>query len=245
MIRWVRMVTLLAALAVLVPLVLDFDSARDLKSAGTVLHARRPDPDLALRLASRALLLGGLDPAGECRAREIRSAAARRLGNFAFALADLDRVAAACPQRAGALLQRGELRLMSGDAAGALADLDRGITLSTAGGREPGAALARRYAQRGRARLALGQPEPARRDADTALGLNPREPEAYYLHSLVLEARGEIRPAWLAMEKAFALKFRPGGLLPFQDPQGEAWLRRLVSLRMKNKADPVRPPSRP
>jgi tetratricopeptide (TPR) repeat protein len=244
MIRWARMITLVAALAALLPLVLDFDSARDLKAAGAVMFARRPDPDLALRLASRALLLGGLDETGRCRAREIRSTAALRLGNRSFALKDLDRVVAACPQRAGALLQRGELRLLSGDPAGALADLDRGITLSTADGRKPGAKLALPYALRGQAHLALGHLEPAKQDAATAIRLGPRQPQAHYVHSLVLEAQGLIHPAWQSMEKAFALKYRPGGLMSFQDFQGDAWTRRLITLRMKNKVDPIRPHGR-
>lgn len=244
MIRWARIVTLLAALAVLLPLILDFDSARDLKAAGAMMAARRPDPDLALRLASRALLLGGLDEAGQCRAREVRSAAALRLGNRSFAHKELDQVVAACPQRAGALLQRGELRLMNGDPAGALADLDQGLTLSTAGGRKPEAKLALGYALRGQAHLALGHWEAAMQDVATAIRLAPREPQAHYVHSLVLEARGLLRPAWQSMEKAFALKYRPGGLMPFQDFQGDVWTRRLITLRMKNTVDPIRPQGR-
>jgi len=77
MLKVVRIGTLLGALAAVVVMLLDFDAARDLRGAQAFLAHH--DPDMALRLAGRALLLRQLSPQGQCQARRVRVLAARQL----------------------------------------------------------------------------------------------------------------------------------------------------------------------
>jgi hypothetical protein len=119
-----------------------------------------------------ALVAGGLHPDAPAAA-------------LAFIAGWADRVAPS----AALLLRRGELRELAGDAAGAAADF--------AGCRELAAItddiqLATVRPLMGLARLALagGRAEAARRHADEALQLAPRDPEALLLAALLAEARG-------------------------------------------------------
>ncbi|MCB2187183.1 MAG: hypothetical protein KQJ78_12240 [Deltaproteobacteria bacterium] len=239
MIKWVRLATLFGALAALLAVTCDLDPQRDLELASRALTGR--DYDQALRLGGLALHLGSLGAEDQARAHRLRASAALALGNAAFAREELDQAITRLPQNPLAYFARGELRLAGNDAAGALADLDRGLALAHPGGPPWPAGLAGRLAQRGQAALALGRWDEAAAAADTALGLNPNLALGYYLQSGVLEARGQPLPALVAMERAWALAERGGFSSFFLSPQGQTWLHRLVELRMKNHVDPQKP----
>lgn len=239
MIRWVRAATFLAALAAVLALFLHFDSGDDLEIASQALGKK--DPDLALRFAGRALFWGGLEPDGEYAARRVRVLAAQKLKNPAFALAELGRMAALDPKRAETFFLRGEMHLAAEDFAAALADFERGLALYAppAGGKSRDLAL--RHAQRGLARFGAGLVKGAGEDRDQALALQPALPEGLHLSSLVLEKEGRIAEALAAMEEAYGRKESGSGDFFLFDPRGQAWLHRVVELRMKAGVDPQRP----
>ena len=238
MMKKVRLVTLLAALSALAVLVWPSSPQRDLKLAGMAYRAR--DLDQALRLARRAAALGGDDLELRLEALGIQARAALALKRPDMAQAYLDRMLALDPNQPLPYLMRGSLKLRQGDQAGALADLDRGLALASAGGKDRASFLAPYYARRGRANLALGRVQPARRDIERALAANPRDPEAHQLMSKIEERAKRWRPALVEAEKALRLALARDRFF-FMKPQGKKWLKRLVWLRMKNKVDLVRP----
>ena len=89
----------------------------------------------------------------------------RNLGEHADIAAADAAASAAGPMTADAYARRGEASLSRGDAAGALADLDRACAM------EP--TRASHFAARARVQSALNAGDKARADMDTALGLDP------------------------------------------------------------------------
>ncbi len=237
MLKVVRIGTFLGALAAVAVMLLDFDASRDLRGAQAFLA--RHDLDMALRLASRALLLHQLSPEGQCQARRVRVLAARQLKADGFATRELARMQQECASQPQSRLMLGELLLEQQKYAEALDHLEQGLALAAQSG-GMGPALALPLAQRGLARLALGQVDQAEQDADLALRLRPRLAEGHYLLSQVAWEKGRLDLALEEMETAWGLA-AAGRRFFFMEPRGKLWLERLITLRMQNKVDPRRP----
>lgn len=242
MIRWARNATLLAALIAVVAMLFDVSSPEDLRLAGMAYNAG--DMDQCLRLSSRALLLGGLDKEGRFRAHDLRAKAAVKLDNKSFAMSELDRALAEEPDKAQALLLRGELRLAAGDASAAMGDLDKGLSLAQTSGASPRTVLSPALVNRGKAQLALGRVDQAWQDAKRAVEMSPSLPRARLLASQVLDARGRPDLALDQVELAYALVMRRPHSLIVTSPENEEMVAWLVRMRMKNKVDPARPPKK-
>ena len=140
----------------------------------------------------------------------------------------------------GGLQLRGELRLKAGDSAGALEDLNRSQKSSGQDQTKPTKAQAPYLAQRGQAFMKAGNLEAAQKDAEAAYRLNPRHPEVLYVMSLVLESKGQIKPALDFMEEAIRAANRADRNFLFSDKEKE-WVGRIIDLRAKLKLPLVKP----
>lgn len=235
--RWVGIVTLLAALALVAGAVLDIDPPRDLDRAWSAY--RTGDYDQCLRLARRAGLITD-DTRLVLRSLEMQARGALGLKRPDMARQYLDRMLAIAPRFVWALLLRGSLALQAGRVTQALADLERGIELAVAGQKRPPKYLAPYYARRGMARLKLGRLGPAEQDARTGLALDAFSPEPHYLLCRVFERMKQFHPALESCERALELIRRRDHLF-FMTPEGKGWIRRLVILRRKAGVDSSRP----
>jgi len=101
--------------------------------------------------------------------------------------------------KAATFINRGILRSRSGDANGALADYDKGLSIDTS--------LGEGYVDRGATYIALRQYNDALRDINRGLDMGARRPHiAYYDRAIVNEALGNIRGAYQDYKKAVELE---------------------------------------
>ena len=154
-------------------------------------------------------------------------------------MAILDHLLEVNPDHKTGLQMRGEIRLLGGDAAGALADLNRSFSDGT-GEAKLSRAQAPHLARRSQALLLTGDLAAATADAKTAYKINPMDPQTLYAMSLVLEKQGKFLPALEFIEKAaYAANRRDGTFV--MSPLGKQWVRRLIVLRGKAKVPTDRP----
>ncbi len=188
MIRLVKIVAFIGALAFVAGAVFDHDPEFDLKVARNAFLAG--DMDSAMRLARMAALLAGRDSGEWGSAQVLIARASRELNRSDRAMRVLDRLLAAQPGHPTGLQLRGELKLRDGDAPGALDDLDQSRKLAAGSKAAPlSKSQAPAIAKRAQAYLKVGRQEEAGEDARTAYELDPKHPDVLYTMSLVAESR--------------------------------------------------------
>ncbi len=225
MIRTVRILTLSAAVIFLIVSIFYINPDRELARAR---HAYRSgDLDQTLRLARRVSFASS-DENIKTEAYYLQAKASAKMDRLDIAKKYLDRLLELDPQNIRALLYRGELEYLLGDSQQAIYDLNNGLNGSL--DFLPKSRQAYFYAQRGLAHLTLQQTKKAEKDASIALQLDPVLPEAWDLMSRVLEARGDIKGALEACEKAYNLSIARDKL-SFLTPKGRNLSDRLVKLR--------------
>jgi tetratricopeptide (TPR) repeat protein len=203
-------------------------------------HRARGDAAAARQALDRALAIGS----EQRRFAEGAVALLVALGDITGAAKVGEAAVARLPASTGLRVALAEIALLDGDPGKALAALDKAGDLA----RRPDA-----LAVRGRARLALGELEPAAADLDAALGLAPDLDTALIARGELDLARGDARaavtrlapryqpasPLRLAIAYATALRevgerdqardvleriLAPGGPAPSAPDQGRAWL---------------------
>jgi tetratricopeptide (TPR) repeat protein len=205
-----------------------FDGSGDVKTAWAAIEARQYDQ--SVRLATRAIKFGKLNTEDLSSAFECRASASMRTDHFDHALEDLDRIVALRPSYAGGYFLRGEVRLRQKEFEPALADINRGVALADPDGKSPNRFLAKRYAQRGVARLGLKAVDDAMADFNHSLELDPNVPDTYYFRSFAFERQKQLPLALADMEKA--VKMYNSNI--FALPHGD-WLYRLQQLQERAK----------
>ncbi|HYE99150.1 MAG TPA: protein kinase [Planctomycetota bacterium] len=144
------------------------------------------DLDGALRAAEDAW---AKNPAPE--ALRVRALAREARGDFAAALEDLDRALAEDPAHVRSLQQRGRLRLLKGDRAGASADFDRALgevdRTFEKRPRDP-----RGFVRRAGIRESMGDLAGAVEDYTRALDVDPRHGPAYVARASARLALGDV-----------------------------------------------------
>jgi len=205
-----------------------FNGADDVKAAWAGIEAR--EYDQSVRFATRALKFGRLAPDDLRSALECRATASMRTDHFDHALQDLDRIVALQPDYAGGHFLRGEVRVRQKQFEQALADINQGLKIADPDGKSENRYLAKRYAQRGVAKLGLKDVGGAMADFNHSLELNPNAPETYYFRSFAFERQNQLAQALADMEKAEQMYDSNIFALPRGD-----WLYRLQRLREKAK----------
>ncbi|MEQ9576055.1 MAG: tetratricopeptide repeat protein, partial [Rhodospirillales bacterium] len=174
------------------------------------LHADASRPASAHRDLTR--ILDDRPDAMDLRRR--RAHAAQAMGDYAGAIADLNRVLAAHPGDAAALLARGEAHLAAGHPDAAVDDATAAISEGTRGGNTDVAALI----LRGRAYRRLNQTEAAVADLDLAQRMQPYQAQALREKARALLFGGRWGEASAAYERLIPLgpgEAEPHGVLAF------------------------------
>ena len=201
-----------------------FQGANDVQTAWAAIEAR--EYDQSIRLATRGIRFGRLGTEDLSSALECRATASLRMGELSHAIEDLDRIVALRPDYAGGYFLRGEVRLRENNYEQALTDLNQGFKIADPDGKSRNRFLAKRYAQRGVAKLAQKDVDGAMADFNHSLELNPDVPDTYYVRSFAFERQKLLPQALADMETAVKMHDRN----VFSLPQGD-WLYRLEQLR--------------
>lgn len=238
MIKTIRIVAFLGALIFVAFMALDHDPEFDLRIGWNAFRAG--DMDSSLRLASLVCLLAPSDSKEWASARELQARAALKLNRPDKARDFLETLLKAKPNHPGGLRMRGELKLLAGDAAGALVDLKQSQKDLNQGTGKPHRSQASSIARRGQAFLEVGDLAAAIKDAKTAYELNPGDAQVLYTVSLVLEKQGHFLPALEYMEKAAKTANRKDQTF-MRSEEGKKWIHRLIVLRGKAGVPKSRP----
>jgi predicted Zn-dependent protease len=231
-IKPLRIALLIGALVFVAVVALDHDPEFDLKVAGNAFRAG--DMDSTLRMARLASLLAGKESQEWGSAQVFQARATLKLKHPERAKKILDRLLKAQPDHMEGLQLRGELKLLAGDAAGALEDLNHSRSIAGPGSAKPSKSQAPNIARRAQAFLKVGDLAAAIKDAETAHGLDPKHPEVLYTMSLILERQEKLAQALENMELAAHAANRRDPLFIMSD-KGKQWINRLITLRQKAK----------
>lgn len=232
MIKVIRVCLLIGALIFAVTMVFDHDPQKDIRVAWKAY--RSGDMDSALRLARLAALLSDEKSQIWQASHELQARASLKLGNTQHAREVLDDLLAANPDHRGGLQLRGKIRLASGDAQGALKDLER--IRPQSGNAKPSPVMAEALAERAKALLQVGDVKNAYEAARSAYGAAPGSWNTQYAMSLVLEKQGKLRLALQLAERAIRSRNRAQYGF-YLKPEGKRWTYRMIQLREKVKAE--------
>ncbi len=227
MINFIRILTFVVAVVITLASIFYIDAERELVQAQNAF--RSGDMDQALRMARRANR-AFTENDKKIEAYFLQAKAATKMDWDNAAKTYLNRLLSLDSENIGALLLRGKISHQLGDNKNALIDLDKG--LMRASDNISNNARAYYLTQRGLTHLELAQIEKASNDANTAINLSEKLPEAHDLMSKVFEKKGEIKKALDECELAYKLSIEKDKL-SFTTPEGRELSNRLVSLRGK------------
>jgi len=229
MIQWVRLATMIVALAFLGAGVFVLDAGDELNSAYRAYERR--DMDQAMRHARRAIDSSGHDKDIIESALRLESTIAVELGHPEKAIAYLGRAILLRPACGLCYLKRGDLEYERKNHAAALRDFEKGF--EHAGSVKPVTA-AYYYARRGLSHLAVGDEIKARADYQNALSADPGSPLTFFLESRILDQQGDLEGAYVNALKAYRLGRKKTRF--FSSPEGESWLRYYADVAIRHKA---------
>ena len=230
MIKFVRIITFIAAAAILLVSFFIVDANHELALASRAY--RHFDMDQAMRHARRALLVAGNHKELRFQALGIEVAVAKQSGRKGKALEYLNEMTAIVLPASciSCYLKRGELRRELGDYKGALRNLNIGLKNKNMMQPE---SVARYYARRGLTFLALGDERKALEDAETALSLNSNAPLPHFLKSSCLNKKGDHAGALQEAKIAYQIAKRKWGF--FNSIEGKKWLHYYVAVTFHGK----------
>ena len=233
MITILRVCFLIGALIFAVTMVFDHDPVKDMRVAWSAY--RSGDMDSAMRLARLSALLSDQESKTWQASHELQARASLKLGNSQYARKVLDDLLAENPNHGGGLQLRGKIKLASGDARGALVDLQRIYPQTMAGNAKPSPMMAEALAERAKALLQVGDVDNAYTDARAAYEAAPGSWNTQYAMSLVLEKQGRLQQALQLTEKAIRSRNRAQYGF-YLKPEGKRWTYRMIKLRENVKA---------
>ncbi len=227
MIKFIRILTIIIALAVIVIGVFFVNPDKEMEKAYAAYRAG--DMDQAIRMGRRtAIFSSGNEQKAD--ALLLMSRAAEKMNWTHKAVDYLNRLLSVDNENIIALMRRGKLENDLGEYQKALVDLDKafnsGVQISVK-------TSAKYLTQRGFSYLALKILDKAEKDAVTAIKFNEDFPEAHDLLSKVYETKGLMRESLRECELAYQLSLKKDKLF-FTTPEGKKLSDRLVKLRALN-----------
>lgn len=229
MIKWVRVVTIIVALAFLGAGVFVLDAGKELNQAYRAYERR--DMDQAMRHARRSRFSSGNEKKIIGSALKLEYAIAVRLGQPEKAMVYLGQAIMLQPACGLCYLQRGDLEYKRKNYAAALHDFEKGF--QNAGLVRP-VTKAYYYARQGLSHLAVGENKKAQADSQNALQSDPGSPLAFFLESKVLDKHGDLDGAYEKAREAYRLSHKK--IKFFSSPEGELWLRYYADIMIRYKA---------
>ncbi|WDP83787.1 MAG: hypothetical protein HUN05_00220 [Desulfobacter sp.] len=227
MIKWVRGVTIILALAALGAGVFFWDAEKELRQAYQAY--KHQDMDQAMRHARRAIV------AAKKGEKIINSALkleyAIRHNHPEKAMDYLDQAIVLQPFCGLCYLQRGDLNYRQKKFSVALHDFKKGFENS---GQIKLMIQAYYYARQGLSHLKVGEYKKAATDSWNARRADPKSPLAFFLESKVRDKHGDLDGAYENAQKGYGLGSKKRGF--FSSPEGDLWLRYYVDIRIRHKA---------
>lgn len=227
MIKFVRIASFLVSVVITVFSIFFIDSEKELADAQ--LAYQSGDMDQALRKARRANRAFS-DEQRKVSAFYVQAKAANQMNWTEKSKDYLDELLSLQPDHVSGLLFRGEIEVELGDNTSALQDMNSGLELAEENISDNSVAYA--LSKRGLAYLALNQVENAEDDAQKAIQLSKKLPEAYDLLSRVMEQKEEYKAAVEACETAYKL-LNEQDSYAVVSPEGRQLSDRLVDLKVK------------
>ncbi len=226
MIKWVRSITLIAALLCLGAGVVLLDASTEMDQAFRAYDHR--DMDQAMRHARRAVFSSGENKKIAASALKLESTIAIKLGHPEKAMACLEQAILIHPACSPCYLQRGDLLYSQKNYPAAIHDFGKG--LETAGPIK-NKTKAYYYARQGLSLLAVGEDKKAQADSQKARLLDPTSPLAYFLESKVHAKIGDLEGAYNYAHTGYQLGQKKPGF--FSSPEGDLWLRYYAGVRVE------------
>lgn len=228
MIKWVRGVTIIAALSVMVTGVFILDAEEELNQAYRAYERR--DMDQAMRHARRANFSSGDNKKIIRRALKLEYAIAIRLDHHEKAMGYLDQTILLQPACGLCYLQRGDLEYRRENYTAALHDFEKGF--ENAASVKP-VTKAYYYVRQGLSHLAVGDNKKAQADSQNALESDPGSALAFFLESKIRDKDGDIEGAYGNVQEAYRLGQKKARF--FSSPEGDLWLRYYADVLIRYK----------
>jgi tetratricopeptide (TPR) repeat protein len=229
MMKWVRMVTIIAALGFMGAGVFILDAQKELKLAYRAYERR--DMDQAMRHAGRARFSSKNDKKIIKSALKLEYTIAVRLGHPEQAEGYLKQAILIDPDCGLCYLQRGNLAYNQKQYAAALDDFEKGFEHSTS---LTPVTKAYYYARQGLSHLAVGEDKKAQADSQNARRSDPGSPLAFFLESKIRDKNKDIDGAYKNAVEAYRLGNKKTRF--FSSPEGDLWLRYYADIMIRYKA---------
>lgn len=229
MIKWVRLVTIVLALAFLGAGVFVLDAEKELNLAYRAYKHR--DMDQAMRHAGRAIFSSGNDKKIIGSALKLEYTIADQLGHPQKAMVYLGQAILLQPSCGLCYLQRGDLEYKRKNYAAALHDFEKGF--ENAANVSP-VATGYYYARQGLSHLAVREDIKAQADFQNALRYDLESPLIFFLGSKILDKNGDLDGAYENALKGYRLGQKKTKF--FSSPEGDLWLRHYADVTIRYKA---------
>jgi len=230
MIKWIRSITLIAALLFVLAGVFLLDASTEMDQAVKAYNHR--DMDQAIRHARRAVSSSGENSKIAIRALKLEATIAIELGHPEKALASLDQAIVIQPDCTLCYLKRGDILYSQKNYPAATHDFETGLKAENIKDKTK----AYYYARYGLCLLAVGEDKNAQAVSQKARLLDPTSPLAYFLESKIQTRIGDIQSAFNYAHTAYQLAQKQPGF--FSSAEGDMWLRYYASTRVRYNNSP-------